>query len=394
MEGKVDCEDDTNPEAEALETEVMPTLSKNQLKKQLRLQRWAETKKERRKKEKEKIKEKKRKMLEEARQQGLDEESLGVKKRKMSDPEASNIRVAVDCAYDSLMVESDIKKLIKQIQRCYSENRKANKPLQFYVSNLKDKTKQILDDVIEGYQKWDIHFREEEPETTFGADNIVYLAAESPNVLQDLDPNKVYIIGGLVDHNHHKGYCYEKVLEQGWSHAQLPIGDFVKLNSRKVLAVNHVYEIILAYIQLGNWKDAFFQVLPNRKVEKFLSKNNSAHDDVSKSSSNLNEASVDEQDQSASKEEDSVVNARQEEENHSVDDRTSEEDGDSDVDQRLEKDLQKDVISSVENTSGTCTRSENLINQSDAKEFHSEKLDFDKKPTVGVDECGDKDALS
>lgn len=262
----------TVPENVEKAGKLAPELSKNQLKKQQRQLRWAETKKDRRKKEREKVKERKKKRMEELRSQGFDENIDIVKKKRMADPEASNIRVAIDCAYDDLMTEPDVKKLIKQIQRCYAENRKSEKPLQFYLSSLNNKTKQLMDTIIQGYQNWDVHLEAEGPRESFGADNIVYLAAESPNVLQDLVPDKVYIIGGLVDHNHHKGYCYEKVLEKGWSHAQLPIGDFVKLNSRKVLAVNHVYEIILAYVQLGDWREAFNQILPNRKVKEFVSK--------------------------------------------------------------------------------------------------------------------------
>ncbi|XP_012496529.1 PREDICTED: tRNA methyltransferase 10 homolog A-like, partial [Propithecus coquereli] len=53
--------------------------------------------------------------------------------------------------------------------------------------------------------------------------------------------------------------------DYGIEHAQLPLGNFVKMNSRKVLAVNHVFEIILEYLETRDWQEAFFTILPQRK---------------------------------------------------------------------------------------------------------------------------------
>ena len=48
----------------------------------------------------------------------------------------------------------------------------------------------------------------------FPREKLVYLTAESPHTLCALEPDKVYIIGGLVDHNRLKGACYNKAVAQ------------------------------------------------------------------------------------------------------------------------------------------------------------------------------------
>lgn len=39
---------------------------------------------------------------------------------------------------------------------------------------------------------------------TYPKDKIIYLTSESKNVIEQLEHDSVYVIGGLVDHNAHK----------------------------------------------------------------------------------------------------------------------------------------------------------------------------------------------
>lgn len=50
----------------------------------------------------------------------------------------------------------------------------------------------------------DVHIKPEHFHEVLSKEELVYLTSDSPNVLQELDENKAYVIGGLVDHNHHK----------------------------------------------------------------------------------------------------------------------------------------------------------------------------------------------
>uniref|UniRef100_A0A8I3PSF0 tRNA methyltransferase 10 homolog A n=1 Tax=Canis lupus familiaris TaxID=9615 RepID=A0A8I3PSF0_CANLF len=217
--------------------EQLEPISKRQMKKLIKQKQWEEQRELRKQKRKEK---RKRKQLE--RQCQLESNLDGNdRKRIRRDVVHSTLRLIIDCSFDSLMVLKDIKKLHKQIQRCYAENRRALHPVQ------------------------DIHIKPEHYSEFIKKEDLIYLTSDSPNVLKELDESKAYVIGGLVDHNHHKGLTYKQASDHGIDHAQLPLGNFVKMNSRKVLAINHVFEIILEYLETRDWQEAFFTILPQRK---------------------------------------------------------------------------------------------------------------------------------
>ncbi|KAH0285466.1 hypothetical protein KCU62_g7479, partial [Aureobasidium sp. EXF-3399] len=93
----------------------------------------------------------------------------------------------------------------------------------------------------------------------------IYLSADSDYTLTELRPFSTYIIGGLVDKNREKGICAARAAAAGIKTARLPIGDYLAMASRKVLTTNHVHEIMLRWLECGDWGEAFMKVIPKRK---------------------------------------------------------------------------------------------------------------------------------
>ena len=146
----------------------------------------------------------------------------------------------------------------------FSYNRRLPAPLQLYVTSLSGKAEQQMAK-NEGYRNWDLHFHPGRYDSVFSPDKLVYLSSEADPVLEVLEPHTAYVIGGLVDHNHHKGLCHVEATKLGIRTARLPIDEFINMKTRKVLAVNHVYEILALVSQGKSWKEAFLEVLPSRK---------------------------------------------------------------------------------------------------------------------------------
>lgn len=244
-------------------------LSKRQQKKLLKKQKWLATKDERKRKEKEKLKLKKMAKLKAGEDLGPSRKLLKLCTMASS---ACKQRLVIDMAFDDYMNEKDQCKAIKQIHRCYSSNRRAPNPLQFYVTSFVGPSAKIMEK-NNGFRNWDVNFREEKYFDVFPREDIVYLSSESENVIDDLDVNKVYVIGGLVDHNNHKGLCHQFAIDNKVAHARLPIDQYLEMKTRKVLTIDHVFQILLAVTQFQTWKQAFLNIIPARKGATELSTN-------------------------------------------------------------------------------------------------------------------------
>uniref|UniRef100_A0A069DYI4 tRNA (guanine(9)-N(1))-methyltransferase n=1 Tax=Panstrongylus megistus TaxID=65343 RepID=A0A069DYI4_9HEMI len=253
-----------------------PPLSKRARKRLLKHEKWLEYRPIKRAKEKEKLKKKR----EEARLKNI---KLGPTRKQLKNREMlankSKLRIVLDFSFDHLMTNKDMNKCVNQMSRCYSVNRRAERPLYLHVTNFCGKSKEIMQKHV-GYHNWDVHFWMENYLDIFKKEELIYLTSDSDNVIENLDESYVYIIGALVDHNYHKGICLKKAEEQGIKHGRLPISEFLEMKSRKVLTVDHVYTILVNVASNGmSWKQAFLKVIPQRKGASAKSSVNDDNED-------------------------------------------------------------------------------------------------------------------
>ena len=291
-------------------------LSKNQQKKLKREQQWEANRAARKAKRKEKVREKKlqnRAAPKESHTSILTEanslpNACALSEKATADFSRSRrhqhvqlpITFILDCSFDNLMTDKERKSLGSQITRCYSDNHKAAYQAHFAISSFGGHLKERFEGVLSGHhQSWkNVRFFEDDfvdtaekakswmkdsqggqfagafeglgtfqPSVNDGGPEgeVIYLSSDSPNTLKELRPYSTYIIGALVDRNRHKGICYKKAMDRGVKTAKLPIGDYIRMTSRFVLATNHVAEIMLRWLEVRDWGKAFLQVIPKRK---------------------------------------------------------------------------------------------------------------------------------
>ncbi|KAJ3275349.1 tRNA methyltransferase 10 [Terramyces sp. JEL0728] len=292
MNSKTDGEQSKDIQNKTVELEIQPTnppaISKRQLKKQKKQEKYLEKKEYMRSKRKEERKAKREQRVE----AGLPPRP---KKRKVEQV-SSGVRVVLDLSFEKYMLEKvfeilyqELKSTAAQAMYCYSDNRGRETALDLYMTSVTGGIHEALIEKSPSYKNWKLnqhekHFMELTKEEFHQNNNapleFCYLTADSPNVIADLDPNTIYIVGGIVDKNRHKGLCFQEAEKYKIGHGRLPIGEYIKLGTRKVLTINHVVAIMGEYVNHKDWKEAFLRILPARKGAAAKEDNNNSAEDL------------------------------------------------------------------------------------------------------------------
>ncbi|XP_074935375.1 tRNA methyltransferase 10 homolog B [Phalacrocorax aristotelis] len=185
-------------------------------------------------------------------------------KERLLEAKVSGPRLCVDLGVANCMTQKETSRLASQIRRLYGANRRAKKPFwlcltEFVVGSL------IYEECFrmnDGFSNYLMDTTQESYLDLFPLDAIVYLTPDSENVLEDIDPNKVYILGGLVDESIHKKLTLQRAQEQSLQTARLPIREYMVKNVNtknyhsETLAINQVFDVLSTYYDTQSWPAA------------------------------------------------------------------------------------------------------------------------------------------
>lgn len=176
-------------------------------------------------------------------------------------------KVIFDLSFNGLMVNREMSSLCTQIMRCYAANRRANRPFNLGVSSFTGDIGERFKAMYSEHERWDMTFQSEHYTETCERDKIIYLTPDSDTVLETIDAEHIYIIGGIVDKNRFKGKTQQVATQLNVKTARLPVPEHIDLKTSPVLTIFHVVEIMLKFMDCNDWKQSLEAFVPQRNMK-------------------------------------------------------------------------------------------------------------------------------
>ena len=192
----------------------------------------------------------------------------------------SNFIICFDLNFNHYMEKKEQKSLSSQLALCYNINKRNNKKINFYFTNMTQELMNILNK--NDADKWKVHYNDE---PFYLIDDLiklkkefVYLSPDAEEELNDVNEDKIYIIGGIVDRTVIQNLSLNRIIslknddncEIKIVAKKLPLIKYIKDVKNTVLNINTVVEILSLYADMDenkkDWKTVFEKALPKRKL--------------------------------------------------------------------------------------------------------------------------------
>lgn len=180
-----------------------------------------------------------------------------------------NQPLVFDMSYEHNMCRRDIANTVSQLVDVDAWNRRSAEPFHLHFCNLQPDGVYMQEFLkYYGAQTWNrllITSTDQHYNKVFPQEQLVYLTADSPNVLRTFDHSKVYIIGAVVDRSLQTGLSLGNAKRLQLPTARLPLDEFLHWGlGNKNLTLDQMLCIMLTLKETGKWEEAL-KFVPQRK---------------------------------------------------------------------------------------------------------------------------------
>jgi len=177
----------------------------------------------------------------------------------------NGLRIAIECCFVEMANDRELRSLSRQLAFCIAANKRAPKPGSLHFTSFSGPLREFSVAKMRSDQ-WLAHQYQASALEIFSKKDIIVLSPDAEDPLEEIDPSKVYLIGGIVDRTVKKHITAGFAEEEDLTARRLPLQEH--LGRQAVLNVNHVAEAILAVHGGETWSEVLERIVPERKLKQ------------------------------------------------------------------------------------------------------------------------------
>lgn len=200
-------------------------------------------------------------IISERQEQAASEKRRGVFLQKAYD---NGLPICINCAFHDEMDEIEGKSLAKQLSFVYNDIKNERAMVKLILTGIDMQSPLYSYMQLFGVDSWKVHKHQENYWDIYDVNNVIVLSPDAELFLEDIDMDKIYVIGGLVDKHIKRNATLTQAKRYGFTTRALPIPTYFPECKRKVLSIDAVFHILVMRANNSTWQEAFQANIPTR----------------------------------------------------------------------------------------------------------------------------------